>query len=81
MPSIDMRGREGARVGEILCNAGLHCTGQVHAFGQLSPDGVVLVGRDRDRGENADNRDNDHQFNKGEALLESAFMLKWLLGA
>ena len=39
-------------------------------LGDLGADGVVLVSRDRDRGENADDRHHDHQFDECETFLD-----------
>ena len=36
---------------------------------RLRTNDVVLIGRDRNRSQNGDDRNNDHQFDKGEALL------------
>jgi len=37
----------------------------------LGADGVVLISRQRNRRQNADNRDHDHQFDQGKTLLNS----------
>ena len=41
----------------------------------LRADGVVLVGRQRDYGEDGDDRDDDHQFDQVKPLRIKAFML------
>src|SRR5690606_6753730 len=42
----------------------------VQAFRNLRADGVVLVGRDGDGHQDAEDRDHDHQFDQGKALLD-----------
>jgi len=55
---------------EHLGNGGLQAAGEVEAFSNLRTGHVVLVGRDGDRGEDADDRDDDHEFDEGETLLD-----------
>lgn len=50
-------------------NRRLGSRGHVQAFTDLRADRVILIGRDRDRGEDADDRHDNHQFDQGEALL------------
>jgi len=61
--------RHAAVRGVELGYRGLGFRQQRHRLGHLGPDGVVLVGGQRDGREDADDRDHDHQFDKGEALL------------
>ena len=62
-------GREGALVGVVLGNSGLGTRAQGHRFGNLRACHIVLVSRQRDGSQDGDDRNNDHQFDKGEALL------------
>ncbi len=52
-------GHPGVRIGLCFCQAGI--------FSRT--DAVVVVGRQRDGGQDGDDRDDDHQFDQGEALL------------
>src|SRR5262249_3024918 len=64
-------GRSSARSG--LVHLGDRGTASAHAendFGHLRADRVVLVRGQRDRGQNADDRNHDHQFDQGKALLQ-----------
>src|SRR5690606_35558143 len=61
--------RETALVGPELGHAGLGTGHQGGAFGNLRTDGVVLIRRQRDGGQDGDDRDDDHQFDQGKALL------------
>ena len=53
----------------VFGHGGLHGAGEVQTFRDLRADGVVLIGRDRDRRQDADDRDDDHQLDEGETLL------------
>jgi hypothetical protein len=54
----------------VLGDRGLADAGRVHQLGHFRANGVVLVRRDGDGGQDADDRNDDHQFDKGEALLD-----------
>src|SRR5690606_20531471 len=53
-----------AAVRDHLRQTSLQSGGGSHAFGDLGADGVVLVGRDGHGGQDADDRNHDHQFDK-----------------
>ena len=53
---------------KLFLNSGAN---YVFIFGHLGAHCVGLVGRDGHRGENADNRDHDHQLDQRETLLLS----------
>jgi len=65
---VARREAAGGRVG--LGHGELGGAGEVDAFRDLGADRVVLVGRDGDGHQDAEDRDDDHQFDQGEALLE-----------
>lgn len=48
---------------------GFCAASQGQAFGNMGTLGVVLVSRQRDGCQNADDRDDDHQFDQGKTLL------------
>ena len=54
-----------------LGDRSLHGGGEVQAFRDLRANRVVLISGDRDRGQDADDRNHDHQFDKRKALLDS----------
>ena len=57
--------------GEVLGDCGLPAAGQREAFRHLSSNRVVLVRRDRDGRQYADDGDHDQQFDEREALLDA----------
>src|SRR5690606_27464461 len=60
--------RLGARLDELFVSG--HATADVgQASGDLRLGDVVLVGRQRDGGQDGDDRHDDHQFDQGKALL------------
>src|SRR4051812_45090746 len=52
-----------------------HELGEQHRLLHLLPDDAVLVIRQRDGGENADDRDHDHQFDQSESVCFAAHAL------
>src|SRR5450631_2198392 len=63
-------GREHTNGLVVLSNGGLADARGVDELGYLRADGVVLVGRNGDGRKDADDRDNDHQFDKRETFLD-----------
>ncbi len=68
--SSSISGRQ-ARLVICVYNGNFGAGTHVESLGDLRPNGICLIGRDRERSQNADNCDNDHQFNQRESLLES----------
>jgi len=54
---------------DIFADRGLACGDRRSGFGHLRTNDIVLIRRQRNRRQDADDCDHDHQFNKGEALL------------
>ena len=50
-------------------DSGFRGCSHVHAFSDLGTNCVILISRDRDRGQNTDNRYHDHQFDEGKTVL------------
>ena len=50
-------------------NRSLRGVRQIQTFRDFRADGVVLIRRDGDRGQDTDDGNHDHQFDEGEALL------------
>ncbi len=67
-------GRPGAVVHVVLGDGSLGAIRQRHRLGHLRAGHVVLIRRDRDRGQDADDRNHDHQFDQRETLLDSLQM-------
>lgn len=58
----------------------LELTSFAHGTGDLGADDVVLVSRDGDSSQDTDDRDNDHQFDQGETLLNTLHGVDSLFG-
>ncbi len=74
--------RHGSRTGLVdLGNRRTALARRQNRFRNPRPDRVVLVRRQRDRRQNADDRDDDHQFDQRKALLNSFHCPSpWLFG-
>ena len=61
------------RVG--FCDRSLHSASESECLGQLRTCRVIVVLRDGDRSQDCNDRDNDHQFDQGKALLVLHFYI------
>ena len=75
----NVAGRETSRILEELSHSRLGAVSEDRTFRDLRTDGVILVGRDSDGREDGDDRDDDHQFDKGKAFLHSLHGVSYLL--
>src|SRR5260221_8210680 len=78
-PVVDPRRAGGALVD--LGNRGAACARSQDHFGYLRPVAVVLVRRKRYCGQNADDRNYDHQLDQREASMDSFHVLPLSLSA
>ena len=60
-------GINGVIIGDVFTNGRLLSRSKGQTFRYTGTDSVVLIGRQRDGGENTDDRHDDHEFDKGKA--------------